>query len=104
MSAFWRSWGPRRFELWLAAAVAIDLTAVVAARVNHPAVHWGLAFDVAITVPARAKEAPTVQAALGAPFAPSLLAGDEMRKARTILCLICPKCANPPHDPLKRRV
>lgn len=52
MNAFWKSWAARRFELWLLAAALVNLVALAVRRGAHPpAVLWGAAFDVAVTVP-----------------------------------------------------
>jgi hypothetical protein len=48
-----KSWASRRFELWLATALAINTVAwVVSLRLHRPAALYGAAFDVAVTVPA----------------------------------------------------
>jgi len=53
MNTFWKSWAGRRFELWLLAAAVVNLAALAVRRQAHaPAVLWGAAFDVAVTVPA----------------------------------------------------
>jgi hypothetical protein len=52
MTAVRRFWAPRRFQLWLAAALTINAIAFFVARgAFRPEVKWGLAFDVAFTVP-----------------------------------------------------
>ena len=52
MRAIWKSWGARRFELWLAAALAINIISMrIAAHYPRP-IAYGAAFDVAVTVPA----------------------------------------------------
>jgi hypothetical protein len=45
--------GGLRFSVWLAAALSINLIALLVTRtINRPAVTFGCAFDVAVTVPA----------------------------------------------------
>ena len=52
MVAFWPWQRTHRVQLWLIAALVINSIAFFVSRGNFPpAVHWGLAFDVAFTVP-----------------------------------------------------
>ena len=53
MTARRESWGGVRFAVWLAASIGINAVALLATRMVHrPAVAFGCAFDVAVTVPA----------------------------------------------------